>query len=61
MIAAALATRGIRVLPGAASAARGVFERHLRLPIEHSPDVLARVLDAVVDELGDRRRRPGRR
>lgn len=61
VIAAALATRGMHVLPGAASAARGVFERHLRLPIVHPPDVLARVLDAVVDELGDRRRRPGRR
>jgi hypothetical protein len=48
VIADALATRECTSCPAWRPRRAELFERHVRLPIVHPPDVLARVLDAAV-------------
>ena len=46
-VTAIVAERGVLVMPGSEFAARGVFERHLRLPLTYPVAVAERVLDAI--------------
>lgn len=46
-VTARLAQRGVLVMPGSEFAARGVYERHLRLPLTYPVPVAERVLDAI--------------
>jgi len=50
-VTATLAGQGILVMPGSEFAARGVFERHLRLPLTYPLSVAERVLDAIAATL----------